>query len=171
MQIYKDMNIGTAKVMPEEMQGIEHYMLDFVSPDERYNVSEFKNKAEEAIKRVLSKGKVPIIVGGTGLYIDSLIYGIEFQQEEFDEDYRNSLNEIADKGGLDELYNEAKKIDPKAMEKISPNDKKRIIRVLARSEWIHVWRAPKWHKWQITTEEMMAFNRILEKRWIKVSDE
>ena len=130
MQIYKDMNIGTAKVMPEEMQGIEHYMLDFVSPDERYNVSEFKNKAEEAIKRVLSKGKVPIIVGGTGLYIDSLIYGIEFQQEEFDEDYRNSLNEIADKGGLDELYNEAKKIDPKAMEKISPNDKKRIIRVL-----------------------------------------
>ena len=130
MQIYKDMNIGTAKVMPNEMQGIEHYMLDFISPNERYNVSEFKGEAEEAIEKILSKGKVPIIVGGTGLYIDSLIYGIEFQQEEFDEEYRNKLNQIADQGNLDKLYEEALKIDPKAMEKISPNDKKRIIRVL-----------------------------------------
>ena len=130
MQIYKDMNIGTAKIMPEEMQGIKHYMLDFVEPDKRYSVSEYKNKAELAIKEILSKRKVPIIVGGTGLYIDSLIYGIEFQEEEIDEEYRNFLNKKAEKEGLQKLYEEACKIDAIAMKKISPNDKKRIIRVL-----------------------------------------
>ena len=130
MQIYKDMNIGTAKITLEEMQGIKHYMIDFVSPEERYNVSEYKVQAEKAIEEILNKGKTPIIVGGTGLYIDSLIYGIEFQKEEFDEEYRNELEKKAKLEGLSALYEEAKKIDPTAMEKISPNDKKRIIRVL-----------------------------------------
>ena len=130
MQIYKDMNIGTAKVTLEEMQGIKHYMIDFVSPEERYSVSEYKVQAEKAIEEILNKGKTPIIVGGTGLYIDSLIYGIEFQKEEFDEEYRNELEKKANLEGLSALYEEAKKIDPTAMEKISPNDKKRIIRVL-----------------------------------------
>ena len=130
MQIYKDMNIGTAKVTLEEMQGVKHYMIDFVSPEERYSVSEYKVQAEKAIEEILNKGKTPIIVGGTGLYIDSLIYGIEFQKEEFDEEYRNELEKKAKLEGLSALYEEAKKIDPTAMEKISPNDKKRIIRVL-----------------------------------------
>lgn len=130
MQIYKDMTIGTAKVTEKEMQGIEHYMIDFVSPQERYNVSTYKKQAEEKVEEILNKGKIPIIVGGTGLYIDSLIYGIEFQDEEIDEAYRNKLNAIAEQGGLEELYEEANKIDPDAMKKISRNDKKRIIRVL-----------------------------------------
>lgn len=130
MQIYKDMNIGTAKVTDEEMQEIGHNLIDFVKPDKRYSVSQYKQDAEKAIEEIIKKGKTPIIVGGTGLYIDSLIYGIEYQEEEIDEEYRNYLNNIAEKEGLQKLYEEAVKIDSKAMEKISPNDKKRIIRVL-----------------------------------------
>ena len=130
MQIYKEMNIGTAKVNKEEMQGVQHYLVDFVSPDERYSVSNFKKDAERAIEEILAKGKTPIVVGGTGLYIDSLIYGIEFQDEEVDLEYREKLNKIADEEGLENLHKMAQKIDPEAMKKISINDRKRIIRVL-----------------------------------------
>lgn len=130
MQIYKEMNIGTAKPDEEEKEGIKHYMMDFVSPDERYSVADYKKAAKEAIKEILDKGKTPIIVGGTGLYIDSLIYEIEFLELETDLKYRNELEEIVKKEGLEKLYEKAKKIDEKAMEKISPNDKKRILRVL-----------------------------------------
>ena len=130
MQIYKDMNIGTAKVSKEEMQGIRHYMIDIVSPDERYSVSAYKKQAEKCIEEILQKGKTPIVVGGTGLYINALIKGIEFAEQEIDEEYRNTLNKIAESEGLDKLYEMAESIDPKAMEKISRNDKKRIIRVL-----------------------------------------
>ena len=130
MQIYKDMNIGTAKVDESEMENIKHYLIDFIRPDSRYSVSDFKRDAEQAIDEIIKKNKTPIVVGGTGLYIDSLIYGIEFQDEEFDLEYREYLNHVADKEGLEKLYEEARKIDPKAMEKISQNDKKRIIRVL-----------------------------------------
>lgn len=130
MQIYKYMDIGTAKTTQEEMQGIKHYLLDFVEPSQRYSVAEFKKDAEKAIEEILQKGKTPIIVGGTGLYVDSLIYGIEYQTIEFDEQYRKQLEERVEKEGLETLYNEAKKIDPQAIEKISANDKKRILRIL-----------------------------------------
>ena len=130
MQIYKEMNIGTAKPTIEEMDGIKHYLIDFVEPNQRYSVAEFKKDAEQAIVEILQKGKTPIIVGGTGLYVDSLIYGIEYQDIKLDEKYRKELEEIAENEGLENLYEKAKKIDSKAMEKISPNDKKRIIRVL-----------------------------------------
>ena len=131
MQIYKDMDIGTAKVTKEEAKGIKHYLVDCVSPDERYTVSDFKKDAENAIEEILAKGKTPIVVGGTGLYVNSLIYGIEYQDMKFDEDYRNELMEKAEtENGLKELWDEANRIDPEAMTKISPNDKKRIVRVL-----------------------------------------
>ena len=130
MQIYKDMTIGTAKPTSEEMQGIKHYLIDFVSPDRRYSVAEFKKDATNAIEEIISKGKTPILVGGTGLYIDSLIYGIEYNNIVIDKKYRKDLNRIAENGGLETLYKKAIEIDKKAMEKISPNDKKRIIRVL-----------------------------------------
>lgn len=130
MQIYKDMDIGTAKPTIEEMQGIKHYMLDFVSPDERYSVADYKKQAKQAIREIIEKGKAPIVVGGTGLYVDSLIYEIEYQDIEFDEKYRKQLEERSKKEGLEVLYNEAKKIDPEAITKISPNDKKRILRIL-----------------------------------------
>ncbi len=131
MQIYKDMNIGTAKVTEEEAQGIKHYLVDFVSPEQRYSVSDFKRDAEEALEEIIAKGKTPIVVGGTGLYVNSLIYGIDYQDMEYDKEYRNELMEKAEsEEGLKSLYEEAVKIDPEAMEKISPNDKKRITRVL-----------------------------------------
>lgn len=131
MQIYQDMNIGTAKVTKEEMQGIKHYLIDFVPPDERYSVSNFKKDAENTIEQILAKGKVPIVAGGTGLYIDSLIYGIEYPDMEFDEEYREFLMKQAEtEEGLQSLFEQAKKIDEEAMIQISQNDKKRIIRVL-----------------------------------------
>lgn len=130
MQIYKDMNIGTAKVTSSEMQGIKHYLIDIISPDVRYSVAEYKRDAENAIYKILKKGKTPIVVGGTGLYVDSLIYGIEYQEIKFDEKYRNELEERAKKEGLESLYEEAKKIDECAIKKISPNDQKRILRIL-----------------------------------------
>ena len=125
MQIYKDMNIGTAKPTIEEMQGIKHYLLDFVSPEERYSVAQYKQDAKRAIKEIIKKGKTPIIVGGTGLYVDSLIYEIEYNDIKIDEEYRNKLEAIVEKNGLEELYKKALEIDPVAMEKISKNDKKK----------------------------------------------
>ena len=130
MQIYKDMNIGTAKPTKEEMQGIKHYLLDFVLPNKRYSVAEYKKDAESAIEEIIKKGKTPIVVGGTGLYIDALIYGIEYPQIEFDEKYRLKLEKKVEQEGLDELYEQAKQIDEQAIQKISPNDKKRILRIL-----------------------------------------
>ena len=130
MQIYKDMNIGTAKVTQEEMQGIKHYMIDIVSPTERYSFAEFKVQAEKAIEEILKKGKTPIIAGGTGLYVNSLIYNIQYNDIKIDEEYRKYLEERVEKEGLQSLYEEAKKIDSEAMKSISQNDKKRILRVL-----------------------------------------
>lgn len=131
MQIYKDMSIGTAKPTVEEMDGVPHYLIDFVFPDERYSVADFKRDAEEKIEYVLSKGKVPILCGGTGLYIDTLVLGIDYPEVELDQEYRDELMKKAESDeGLNELYDEAKSIDPEAMEKISENDKKRITRVL-----------------------------------------
>ncbi len=131
MQIYQDMNIGTAKVTKEEMQGIKHYLVDFVSPEKRYSVSDFKQDCEMAIKEILQKGKVPIIVGGTGLYVDSVVYGITYPDMEFDQEYRDLLMKRAEtEEGLRELFEKAKMIDEEAIQKISPNDKKRIIRIL-----------------------------------------
>lgn len=130
MQIYKDMTIGTAKPTSEEMQGIKHYLIDCISPDTRYNVAEYKKEAISAIEEIIQKGKTPIIVGGTGLYVNSLIYGIDYPEIETDIEYRESLEQIAEKEGLEKLYAKAKEIDPEAVSSISPNDKKRICRVL-----------------------------------------
>jgi tRNA dimethylallyltransferase len=130
MQIYKDMDIGSAKPTKEEMQGIKHYLLDFVLPSERYSVADYKKEATKAIEEIINKGKMPIIVGGTGLYIDSLIYNIDYTQMEYDEKYRNELEERVKEEGLDSLYEEAKKIDSNAIKNISQNDKKRILRIL-----------------------------------------
>ena len=130
MQIYKEMNIGTAKPTLEEMQGIKHYLLDFVSPNERYSVAEYKKDAINAIEEIIKRKKVPIVVGGTGLYINSLIYGIDYPEIEIDINYRNKLEKIAEEEGLEKLYNMAKLVDEEAIKNISPNDKKRICRIL-----------------------------------------
>lgn len=130
MQIYKHMNIGTAKPEEAEKQNIKHYMLDIIEPNDRYSVADYKREAKNAIREILQKGKTPIVVGGTGLYIDALIYEIEYLELEVDLSYRQKLEDLAKQEGLQSLYEKAKQIDSKAMEKISPNDQKRILRVL-----------------------------------------
>lgn len=130
MQIYKEMDIGTAKPTEKEQKEVKHHMIDIISPNERFSVSDYKKMAENKIEEVLANGKFPILVGGTGLYVNSLIYGIEFLEIEFDEKYRQQLETRAENEGLNKLYEEAKQIDEEAMKTISPNDKKRILRVL-----------------------------------------
>ena len=108
MQIYKDMDIGSAKLSVEEMQGIKHYMINIANPDERFSVVEYKKNAETAIDEILSKEKMPIVVGGTGLYADSLIYGIEYPEIKFEKKYREELEKQAKtEKGLKDLYNKA----------------------------------------------------------------
>lgn len=126
MQIYKDMDIGTAKPTPEERAQAVHHLIDFVSPDQRYSVADFKKDATEKIEDILSRGKLPIIVGGTGLYVNSLIHNIEYKEEITDIEYRNELEKV----DLETLYKQAQEIDPEAAAKVSQNDRKRITRIL-----------------------------------------
>ena len=134
MQVYKYMDIGTAKVTEEEKEGIIHHMIDVQEPDERFSVAEYIRKVKKIEQDILKRGKNIIIIGGTGLYVNSLIYGFTF--EENDEkvllDYRKSLEESIEKGKetLDTLYEKAKNIDEKAADMISRTDKKRIFRIL-----------------------------------------
>lgn len=130
MQIYDEMSIGTAKPDKDEMQGIKHYLVGTISPTKRYSVSEYKKDAICAIEEIISNKKSPIVVGGTGLYVNSLIYGIDYPEIETDLKYRAELEEMANEKGLEYLYKMAKEIDEEAMKNISVNDKKRIIRVL-----------------------------------------
>ena len=130
MQIYKYMDIGTAKPTKEEKDGIKHYLLDVVSPNETFNVAKYKSLAEEAIEEILSNGKTPIIVGGTGLYVNTLVNGIEFLQIEGDIEYRNLLIKKGYEEGAKILHNELAKIDPVAAENIDANNIRRVARAL-----------------------------------------
>ena len=126
MQIYKDMDIGSAKPTIEERAQATHHLVDFVDPDRRYSVADFKKDAESKIKEILKKNKVPIIVGGTGLYVNSLIYNIQYNEVETDLEYRKLLESIDAK----DLYKMAEGIDPVALKKIASTDRKRISRIL-----------------------------------------
>lgn len=131
MQIYKDMNIGSAKPTEEEMQGIYHHMIDVVEPTEVFNVARYKEMAEKCIEEILVKGKIPIIVGGTGLYVSTLTNGIEFSDIESDEEYRKELENISlQENGVDILFEQLKRIDPEAANVIDKNNVRRVIRAL-----------------------------------------
>ena len=130
MQIYKYMDIGTAKPTLDEMQGIKHYMLDVVMPDETFNVAKYKSMAESTIEEILKKGKVPIIVGGTGLYVNTLVDGIEFADVPGDEEYRNELIEKGYREGAMSIYKELEKVDSESAKKIDPNNIRRVARAL-----------------------------------------
>lgn len=107
MQIYEDMDIGTAKPSKEEMECVKHHLIGYVSPEERYSVARYKKDAIKKIEEVLEKGKYPIIVGGTGLYVDSLVNWVEYDEIQIDLDYRNSLESLMEKEGLEYLYDKA----------------------------------------------------------------
>lgn len=130
MQIYKYMDIGTAKITLEEMDGIKHYMIDELLPDEEFSVSDFKNKTEDYIKEILEKGKLPMVVGGTGLYINSLVYSLDFTKAVSNQELRNKYQEMAKSQGNEYIYDELKRVDPKSADRIHINDTKRIIRAL-----------------------------------------
>ena len=130
MQIYKYMDIGTAKVTKEEMDGIPHHLIDFIYPDEEYTVSNYQRDATRLIKDINSRNKLPMVVGGTGLYINSLVYNLNFAKVPPDEKYRLELEDLADQHGDVYIHNLLKEIDIKSSNSISENDRKRIIRAL-----------------------------------------
>jgi len=130
MQIYKYMDIGTAKPDEEERDGIKHYLMDEVYPDEEFSVVKFKELAEKYIDEILSRGKIPIVVGGTGLYINSLIYNINFSETATDHELREKLRKMAEEKGNRYLHDMLKEIDPEAAEKIHENNVKRVIRAI-----------------------------------------
>ncbi len=131
MQIYRGMDIGTAKVTPEEMQGVVHHMIDIINPDEPFSVCDYVNMASGIIEDLYAKGKVPIIAGGTGLYADSLLKGITFESEApVDADYRQKMQEICDTKGCDYLHSLLCRVDSESAENIHPNNVKRVIRAL-----------------------------------------
>lgn len=130
MQIYEGMNVGTGKVTADEMRGIAHHMLDIVKPDEPYSVGSFVKDAESVIYDILSRKKLPIVVGGTGLYLNALINGMNFSDADKSEEVREKWKKIASVNGNQFIYDRLKQIDPISAEKISVNDVKRIIRAI-----------------------------------------
>lgn len=140
MQIYKEMNIGSAKPDMEEMQGIPHHLLDFVPPDSNYTVAQFQAQAKACIEDIIRQGKQPIVAGGTGLYIHSLLYDVDFTSADSDPAYRAELQTIADQQGADALYALLKQGDKKTAAELHPHDTKRVMRAL---EILHLTGVPK----------------------------
>lgn len=131
MQIYKGLDIGTAKVTQEEKQGIPHYLLDELEPGESFTAADFKIKGREAIEKILTKGKLPIIAGGTGLYIESLLFDLPLgRKASSDERVRKALEEEAAETGKLKMWKKLEMIDPEAAEAIHPNNVRRVIRAL-----------------------------------------
>ncbi|HLR20410.1 MAG TPA: tRNA (adenosine(37)-N6)-dimethylallyltransferase MiaA [Tissierellaceae bacterium] len=130
MQIYKYMNIGTAKITKLEMENIPHHLLDFINPDQEYTVSDYQRDASKHITEINEKDKLPIVVGGTGLYINSLVYKLNFARIPPNYLIRDKYESLADKHGNVYIHNKLKKIDEDSSHRIHINDKKRIIRAL-----------------------------------------
>ena len=131
MQVYRHMDIGSAKITKEEMEGVPHYLVDVLEPEEEFNVVRFQQMAKEAAERIWEKGKIPLVVGGTGFYIQALLYDIDFTENDGDESYRRQLEQKAsDEEGASELYEMLKAVDLKAAQEIHPRNIKRIVRAL-----------------------------------------
>lgn len=130
IQVYKYMDIGSAKIKPEEMQGIKHYLIDEIEPDKEFNVMLFQKYANEYIRQIRKKGKLPIIVGGTGFYIQAVLYGINFTEHETDTSYRDELMQLSNENGPEFLYARLKAVDPEYADTVHANNKKRVIRAL-----------------------------------------
>ena len=130
MQVYKYMNIGTDKISPDKMGGIRHHLIDFLEPTEDFNVFLFQKLVKEAIADISSRGKVPIIVGGTGFYIQAVLYDIDFTETDEDDSYRHILEERAKNEGVHALHEELRAVDPVSADMIYENNSKRVIRAL-----------------------------------------
>ncbi|MDE6712950.1 MAG: tRNA (adenosine(37)-N6)-dimethylallyltransferase MiaA [Lachnospiraceae bacterium] len=130
MQVYRYMDIGSAKVTPEEMQGVPHHLIDVLEPTEEFNVVRFQTMAKAAMEDIYARGRVPILVGGTGFYIQSILYDIDFTENEADTAYRHELEHLAKEQGSEALYRMLMEADPEAAKELHPNNIKRVIRAL-----------------------------------------
>lgn len=130
MQVYRQMDIGSAKIKPEEMGGIPHHMIDILEPEEEFNVCLFEKLALEAMEQIYERGHIPVVVGGTGFYIQALLYQIDFTEEETDTAYRDKLWQLGEEKGNHYLHELLRKVDPESAEEIHENNRKRVIRAL-----------------------------------------
>ncbi|MBF4693617.1 tRNA (adenosine(37)-N6)-dimethylallyltransferase MiaA [Fusibacter ferrireducens] len=130
VQIYKRLDIGSAKPTIDEMQGVKHHLIDFVEPDQNYSVSEYRQDAQAVISKLHAQGKIPVITGGTGLYVNALLYEMHFGENASDETYRQSLESKAELEGNNAVHDLLKQVDLQASEKIHPNNIRRVIRAL-----------------------------------------
>ncbi len=139
MQVYRYMDIGSAKITKEEMQGVRHYLIDELLPTESFHIARFQQMALQALEEIYSEGKIPILAGGTGFYIQALLYNVDFSEQDCDREYRKSLQEYAKQHGSHALFEQLRAVDPASCEKIHENNQKRIIRAL---EFYHLTGRP-----------------------------
>ena len=130
MQVYKKMDIGSAKIRPEEMNGVKHYLVDVLDPKEEFHIVKFQQMAKEAMEEIYAKGKIPILVGGTGFYIQAVTKDIDFTEAEQENEYRKELEVLAKEKGGEYLHEMLKEVDPKSAEAIHSHNVKRVIRAL-----------------------------------------
>lgn len=135
MQVYRHMDIGSAKIRPEEMQGVKHYLIDILEPEEEFHVVRFVEEAKAALEEIHRNGQIPIIAGGTGFYIQALLYDINFDGQDCDADYRRELEQIAEEKGAEYLHQMLEEVDAESAKAIHANNTKRVIRAL---EFYHV---------------------------------
>lgn len=130
MQVYRHMDIGTAKIRQEEMRGIPHYLVDEFEPNEEFNVMIFQKRVKEYLKDIYARHKIPILVGGTGFYIQAILYDIAFTENQGDDHFRREMQELAKTEGENVLHEKLRQVDPESAESIHPNNVKRVIRAL-----------------------------------------
>ena len=157
MQIFRGLDIGTAKITKEEMQGVPHHLIDIKEPWETFSVAEFKRLADEAIDDIHARGKLPIIVGGTGFYINSVLYEYHFGEADTDEAYRAELEQYAEAHGNEALWNILQEKDPDSAAKLHSNDTKRVIRAL---EVLHVTGIPASERQSTVDKQTMRYNAV-----------
>lgn len=139
MQVYKYMDIGSAKIRPEEMQGVKHYLVDELLPEEEFHIVRFQQMAKAAMEEIYAKGKIPILVGGTGFYIQAITKEIDFTQAQQEDGYRQELERVAEEKGKEYLHQMLEKVDPVSAQEIHANNVKRVIRAL---EFYHQNQSP-----------------------------
>ncbi|MFD0711642.1 tRNA (adenosine(37)-N6)-dimethylallyltransferase MiaA [Paenibacillus sp. GCM10027626] len=130
MQVYRGMDVGTAKIRAEEMEGIPHHMIDICEPDHPFSVSEFQERCRALIAEIAGRGKLPMIVGGTGLYVESVVYGYDFSEADSDEAFRAEMQQLASTHGNEMLLERLRAVDPQSAARLHVNDQRRIIRAL-----------------------------------------
>ncbi len=182
MQVYKFMDIGTAKIRPDEMQGVPHHLIDILEPDVAFNVAMFKELAKAAVEEIYSLGHIPIVVGGTGFYIQALLYDIDFSEEDSNVPIRKELEDIVKEKGAEYLHELLREVDPESAEQIHANNVKRVIRALEyyrmHGEKISVHNAAERRKkspydflyFVLTNDRKVLYERI-EKRIDKMIEE